>query len=725
MSHDVTGSKHRLQGTQRPLPSGPPAGHRPHVPAEVNLPEITVKALILGLLLAVVLAGANAYLGLFAGMTVSASIPAAVISMGLLRALKGLRIAKQVNILENNIVQTAASAGESLAAGVIFTFPALIIMGVWTTFDMLQVSLIAGLGGLIGVLFTIPLRRALIARRGGLQFPEGVATAEVLQTGERGGGGALIIALAGIAGAVFKFCQTGLRIFPDTFETAARVVTKKAAAISGNVAGLETGGAAGGSQGTIAYFGTNLSPALLSVGYIVGINIASLVFIGGALNWLVAIPIYAASHPWPADGGTLSSAADWASQIWSTQTRYIGVGAMVVGGLWALVSLRGSIVDGIRSGLHAARGLDTHDSRTPSDGRVAPPAGGGTPGAAAVAAPLLRTDRDTPMKWVLWALLISVVPIFLLYLTVIKGVAISLLMAVIMLLAGFLFSAVAAYMAGLVGSSNNPISGVTISTILLSSLLLLVLGVSGETGPQAAIFIGAVVCCAAAIAGDNMQDLKTGYLVGATPWKQQIMQGVGTISAALIMAPVLMLLLTAYGFGEPTAAHPNPLAAPQATLMASVARGVFEQNLPWMMVMIGAVIGILVILLDQVQCARGASFRFPVLAVAVGIYLPFELSVPILIGGLVSLITRAMLRRRGASQEQLQSSARRGLLLASGLITGEALVGIMMAIPIVVSGRGDVLALFQEFPLGAWPGILLMLAIIAWMFSHGLRREEA
>ncbi|MBD3236569.1 MAG: oligopeptide transporter, OPT family [Candidatus Eisenbacteria bacterium] len=701
MRDDATGSKSRLQAGEPAASSQAPPEHRPYIPAETSLPEITIKALILGLFLAVILAGANAYLGLFAGMTVSASIPAAVISLGLLRSLKALRLAKQVNILENNIVQTSASAGESLAAGVIFTFPALVMMGVWDSFDMLQVSLVAGLGGVIGVLFTIPLRRALIARRGGLQFPEGVATAEVLETGERGGGGALIIALAGIAGAVFKFWQTGLRIFPETFETAARIVTRKAAGVAGTVPGVEGGGA---SQGTIAYFGTNLSPALLSVGYIVGINIASLVFIGGALNWLVAIPLYAAAHPWPAEGGTLTAAADWANQIWSSQTRYIGVGAMVVGGLWALLSLRGSIVDGIRSGLQAARGADG-PAPGQSGGRV-------------------RTDRDTPMKWVLWALLISLVPIFLLYLTVIKGVAISLLMAVIMLLAGFLFSAVAAYMAGLVGSSNNPISGVTISTILLSSLLLLVLGVSGDTGPQAAIFIGAVVCCAAAIAGDNMQDLKTGYLVGATPWKQQVMQGIGTVSSALIMAPVLMLLLTAYGFGEPTAEHPNPLTAPQATLMASVARGVFERNLPWAMVAIGALVGVVVIALDQIQRARGASFRFPVLAVAVGIYLPFELSVPILIGGLISLFTRAILRRRGAAEREIAASARRGLLLASGLITGEALVGILMAIPIVVTGSSNVLALFDSFPLGAWPGILLMLAIIAWMFSNGLQRKE-
>jgi putative OPT family oligopeptide transporter len=279
-------------------------------------------------------------------------------------------------------------------------------------------------------------------------------------------------------------------------------------------------------------------------------------------------------------------------------------------------------------------------------------------------------------------------------------------------------------MAGLVGSSNNPISGVTIATILFASLLLLLLmGPESTGGPQAAIFIGAVVCCAAAIAGDNMQDLKTGYLVGATPWKQQIMQGIGTVSAALVMAPILMLLLKAYGFGEPTAAHPNALTAPQATLMASVARGVFRGDLPWTMVAIGALIGVAVILLDELQKSRGASFRFPVLAVAVGIYLPFELSVPIFAGGLIKLTIHKALRSRGATQRMIEVVSNRGLLLASGLITGEALVGIMMAIPIVVTGNPGVLAIVDE-PIGALPGVLLLAAIAGWLLADGLKRSE-
>ncbi len=624
-----------------------------------SLPEITIKALILGVVLSVILAGANAYLGLFAGMTVSASIPAAVMSMGI------LRLFRRSNILENNIVQTAASAGESLAAGVIFTIPALIVMHYWTNFNYWQTTVIAGLGGVIGVLFTIPIRRALIVEEK-LKFPEGVATAEILRTGEKGGSGIRDIAQAGILGAVFKFGETGLRVWEGVVEVGAKV----------------------GSS--IAYFGSNLSPALISVGYIVGINIAALIFIGGALNWLVAIPIYAATHPWPAG----EDAVSWANEIWSTKTRFLGVGAMVIGGFWALIHLRSSILTGIRSS------FDTYKKGTSGGFQEIP-----------------RTERDIPVKWVGIALIVSILPIFLVYVHVIQSPAPSIIMAVVMLVAGFLFSAVAAYMAGLVGSSNNPISGVTIATILFSSLLLLAfLGTGSVVGPAAAIFVGAVVACAAAIGGDNLQDLKAGYILGATPWKQQIMQILGVVSAALVLAPVLMLIEKAYGIGVPSAEHPNPLAAPQATLMASVAQGVFNRDLPWAMIVTGMLVAVLIISLDRFQERRGASFRLPVLAVAVGVYLPFELSVPIFAGGIIAWTVKRV--RRG----RIKTEGNRGLLFASGLITGEALVGILMAIPIVIAGDADVLAVIEE-PLGTWPGIVLLLGVIFLLFN--VARKDA
>ncbi len=637
-----------------------PTTRGPYIPASRSLPEITIKAVVLGVILAVVLAGANAYLGLFAGMTVSASIPAAVISMGV------LKLFRRSNILENNIVQTCASAGESLAAGVIFTLPALVLLGRWARFDYWQTALIAGFGGVLGVLFTVPLRRALIVEHP-LQFPEGIACAEVLETGEKGGAGVKFVAWAAVAAALFKFSQTGLRLIAGTAEGATYLFGRRA----------------------VAYLGSNLSPALLGVGYIVGLEIAVLIFIGGALNWLVAIPIIVAATGAPAG----VSAIDLASRIWSTQTRFMGVGAMVVGGLWALLRMRGSLFSGVSSGLAAYREM--------KEGKVRD-----------------RLDRDLPMQWVLAAIIVSIIPLYFLYHFLIGRVAISITMAVIMVVGGFLFSAVSGYMTGLVGSSNNPISGVTIATLLFASLIILGLFGRGlEHGPAAAILIAAVVACAAAIAGDNLHDLKTGYLVGATPWKQQVMLIVGTLVSALVMAPVLNLLLSAYGIGPATAAYPESLTAPQATLMQSVAEGVFRGGLPWGMVLTGMGIAVAIILLDLALERRESGFRVPVLAVAIGIYLPFELSVPILFGGLVAWFVRRAQRRREWGSGEAAEAARkeieqRGMLISSGLITGEALVGIAMAIPIVISGRADVLAFWGVQDL-VWPGLLLV-AVLVW-----------
>ena len=623
-----------------------------------HMPEITVKAVVLGLALAVILGAANAYLGLLAGMTVSASIPAAVISMAI------LRLFKRSNILENNLVQTAASSGEALAAGVIFTLPALIILGTWQGFDYWQTTIIAGLGGMLGVLFAVPLRRALIVEAK-LAFPEGVATARVLEIGDRGGAGVWLIAAGGALGALSKLGQAGLGLWTESIEVAARI------------------------GGSVACFATGLAPALVAVGFIVGINVAVLVFLGGAANWFVAIPLLAPWHP--AEPG--AKAADWAWMLWKTQTRYIGVGAMIVGGLWAIVRMWPSLVRGIRAGLAAYRHAQS---------------GGSTP----------RTERDAPMQWVAIALVVSVVPLFFVFRHVVGSTAIAAVMAVIMLVAGFVFSAVAAYMAGLVGSSNNPISGVTIATVLTTALLLLALGVGGAAGPAAAILIGSVVCCAAAMGGDNLQDFKTGHLIGATPWKQQVMEAAGAIVPAFVMAPILSLLLSAYGIGEPTAAHPTPLRAPQATLMASVARGVFAKDLPWGMVGIGAALAVGVIALDVCLERRGSRFRTPVLAVAVGIYLPLELGAAILLGGLVAWAAGRALRRRGHAENPEQP----GILFAAGLITGEALLGILLAVPIVLKGGKNPLDL-KAGPF-AWPGVLLVLSVLYVLYRIATRPPQ-
>jgi uncharacterized oligopeptide transporter (OPT) family protein len=713
---------------------------------EQSLPEITIKAFILGVILSVVLAAANAYLGLFAGMTVSASIPAAVVSMGV------LRLFRRSNILENNIVQTAASAGESLAAGVIFTLPALVIMGFWKEFNFFWITIIAGFGGVLGVLFTIPLRRALIVE-GKLKFPEGIATAEVLETGQQGGSGVRFIAIASIIGALFKIVSKGIGLWPEVIEVAGRV------------------------KSSIAYFGSNISPALLAVGYIVGLNISILIFLGGALNWYAAIPLVAAQNEWPryqlldknvpedrdlanakygivdpndasvwnsATGepvawnafvleckvapanataaqikevqeynedvleklGTRVGTVKYANRIWSKRTRYLGVGGMLLGGLWTIFAMRRSLFSGIASGLRAYKKV------TSGTGDIK------------------RTEKDMPMKWILVLIVVSIIPLYLVYQYFVKDVTVSMPMAAVMLVAGFVFSAVAAYMAGLVGSSNNPISGVTIATVTVSALLLVVLmGSESVNGPAAAIIIGSVVCCAAAIAGDNMQDLKAGQIVGATPWRQQVMQIVGTVSGALVIAPILMLLHKAYGFRGQPGAPSDALSAVQANLMASVAKGVFRGDLPWTYVFVGMGIAAGVIALDQYLGRIGSLFRTPVLAVTIGIYLPLELAVPIFAGGLIHYATNRYHTIRQTPAEVVEASGRNGLLFASGLITGEALMGILLAIPIILLKQLNIdLPIIEYFlghtmPYGSWLGAILLIGVAYWLYRTALSKK--
>ncbi|MEM8939121.1 MAG: oligopeptide transporter, OPT family [Bacteroidota bacterium] len=611
---------------------------KPYIDANTSLPEITVKAIIIGSVLSIVLSAANAYFGLFAGLTVSASIPAAVISMAL------LKVFKNSNILENNLVQTAASAGESLAAGVIFTIPALVIMGYWQAFNYFETVTIALCGGVLGVLFTIPLRKALIIEEN-LKFPEGVATAEVLKTGKEGGKSVKYLVQGSLIGGAFKLGDAALNLWEGTWQKATLINEK-----------------------IYAFFGLNLSPALIAVGYIVGLNISFLLFFGGAISWFIAIPIYIVRNGVQegVDAITLGG------NIWNTQIRYLGVGAMVVGGLWALLSLSGSLGTAFRAGLDAfKKGGEMTKNQ-------------------------IRTELDTPMSWVLIGIGVLIVPIFLIYQNAISDVPVTVTMTLVMVVAGFLFAAVAGYMAGLVGSSNNPISGVTIATILSASLLLLTLMKTGNEldAAAAAILVGAVVSCAAAIAADNMQDLKAGHMLGATPYKQQIMQIVGVVSGAIAIPLVLNSLLLAYGMGAPTLQQPDSLSAPQATLMQSVAQGIFGGGLPWNMVSIGAGIGVTVIVIDQYLKSKNSQFRMPVLAVAVGIYLPFELNSAIFLGGIIAwALDKATKKSKGR-----EKSVNAGLLLASGLITGEALMGIFIAIAIAAFG-------FKKLPGYDAPGI--------------------
>ncbi len=643
----------------------------PIVPASVRVPEITVKAVVLSVILAAILAAANAYLGLFAGMTVSASIPAAVASMAI------LRLCRQSNILENNIVQTAASSGEALAAGVIFTIPALLLVGYWTEFNYWETVLIATVGGMLGVLFTIPLRRALIVTAR-LRFPEGVATAEVLKVaaadrGDRRSGGSTAdvraLISAALLGGVMKLGESGMRLWAESLEGAMRV------------------------GGTVVYAGLNLSPALLAVGFIIGLETALVVVLGGVIGCWLFMPLSGLLYGVPLAETDRAAAM----AIWSGQVRYVGIGAMLVGGLWTLMKLRGPVW----------ASLQTLRGRYPLSG------------AKRETMNVLRTEQDTPSRWIIVSLGILLLPMIWIYSMVVESVPIGILMTIVMGITAFLFSSVAAYMAGLVGSSSNPVSGVTIATIMMASLVLvLLMGTGHPAGPAAALVIGAVVCCAAAMGGDNLQDLKTGHLVGATPWKQQVMQVIGVLTGALVLVPVLSLLQAKYGIGEPTNSHPQPLSAPQATLMANLTKSVFGSGLPWPLVWLGAGIGVLIILLDRRQERRGSSFRLPVLAVALGMYLPLKLSAAIFLGGVIS-------RMVTSHTERYHDQSQRGILFAAGLITGEALMGILLALPIAFTTMwprlgADPFLIFTTPPFGGWPGLAMMFLVGILLYRVGV-----
>lgn len=671
----------------------------PLIPAERMLAEITCKGLILGLLLSMLLAAANAYIGLLVGLTVSASIPAAAVSMGV------LRLFRKSNILENNMVQTSASAGEALVAGVIFTIPALVMMGAWEHYNFLPIAGIAMIGGFLGVAFTIPLRRALIVEAQ-LKYPEGIATAEVLKSGgiqtdrtrgkgkekddanqQASSGLKTLLEATGI-GAVFKLFGSGFGWFAGSIST-----------VNSWFAG-----------GYLFFANINLSPALLGVGYIVGLNIASLVFIGGVIGTLIGVPLN-----WllqsdqlmlkvgldPAIPYSMLNADQWnalAGASWSS-CRRIGVGAMIIGGIWSLISLFKPLTAGIKASMHAYR-LVMHEGKSIS-----------------------RTEFDTPINYVLWGIALAMIPAFLIFFNVLDGYSGQWLIAVVMtamlLIFGFLFSSVGGYMAGLVGSSNNPISGVTIATVIVSSLMLLQLmgneGLAATLGPLAVIFLAGFICSAAAIAGDNMQDLKCGYLLGSTPWRQQIYQVIGVIGAALVIPFVLQVLDNGYGIGRPSPLYPEAdfLAAPQAGLMRDLSTGIFGAGIEWGYIGIGCVLAVVLILLDEIQKKRGAAFRFPVLAVAVGIYLPLGLSVPIFIGGLIGHAMAGRMNKMDRTGAGLRE--RKGLLLASGLITGEALMGVLIAIV-----AAFIVPLPSTMGFGALSGLAAILGIVVYLYKRPL-----
>lgn len=665
---------------------------RPLVPPEVNLVSVTLKGVVLGLVLSAVLASANAYIGLLVGMTVSASIPAAAVSMGLFRAFR------KTNILENNLVQTAASSGESLVAGVIFTVPALVMMGAWSGYEYWPTVVLALMGGLLGCAFTIPLRRALVVEAR-LTFPEGLATAEVLKTGgieydrshpeksqrseEAMRGFHRLVRAAGIGGGI-KLLESGTGWLASELSFAK-------AALGGK--GLLMGG-------------ITLSPALLGVGFIIGLNVACLVFLGGLIGTVVGVPVnfllnearllegIGASAGTALTDLTKEQISALANASWQN-CRRIGVGAMLVGGFWSLFALTGPLWRGVKASITAYRET-----------------GKGMNG-------LERTERDMPIWVVAGIAALSVLPLYLVFdhalgdLEGKKGIAV--LMVLMMLGFGFIFSCVAGYLAGLVGSSNNPISGVTVATVVISAVILLQLigneGIAGQVGPVAVIFLAALICSAAAISGDTMQDLKCGHVVGATPWKQQIFEFLGVAVAAFVIPVVLSILDAGHGIGRAVREGVTPLAAPQAGLMRDMATGIFGSGIEWGYIWIGCGLASVLIALDQFQRRRGASFRFPVLAVAVGIYLPLGLSVPIFAGGLLAAWVRRQKRRTESAPGA--TGGNNGLLVASGLITGEALMGVLVAIALVT-----VLESVPGSPPWAGPLGIMALCGVAWFISR-------
>ncbi len=591
-----------------------PAAFVPYIPAHKEIPEITFQSIFLGLFLGVILAAANTYLGLYAGMTVSAAIPAAVLSMGILRG-----ILKRGTILENNIVQTMASSGESLAAGVIFTVPALVLTGVWTEFHYWPATLMCLTGGMLGIIFMIPLRQSHVVEDTDLTYPEGLACAEVLKCGEKGGGGALILLYSMLVGGFLKFLTTGTSLLKGVLE-GAWVFGK-----------------------TGFYFGADVSAALLGVGYIVGFNIACLMFLGGAIAWCIALPLLGMS-------GITGDPMDWFWTMWSTKIRYMGVGAMIVGGVWSIISIRKGIVKGLKEAFL------------------------GYKKAGKKAATVLRTEQGMRQSHILLLLGLTTAVIVGLYQFMLNDITITIASTISTLIMSFLFIAVASYIVGLVGSSSSPVSGMTICAVLGTGGMLLVFNMTGASGIMATLIVAGVVCCAVCSSGDISQDLKTGYLIGATPRRQQWTEVIAAVVTSLVIVPVMSVLQHAYGIGT---GAPGSLKAPQATLFANLVKALFGQGeLPWEYVKIGALLGVGIILVDLVLKRVKSNFRTPIMAVAVGIYLPLTLSVPIFIGGIISAL---MQRKRKESETDS------GTLFASGLIAGEAIAGVSLGAVIYFS----------------------------------------
>ena len=623
---------------------------KPYIPAEKITPELTVTSVIMGCILAVIFGAANAYLGLRVGMTVSASIPAAVISMGVIRVLL-----RRNSILESNMVQTIGSAGESLAAGAIFTMPALFLWaeeGLTSKPGIVEITLIALCGGILGVLFMVPLRNALIVKEHAtLLYPEGTACADVLLAGEEGGANASTVFSGMGLAAIFKFVVDGLKLLPADVSAAFK-------SFKGEI-------------------GMEVYPALLGVGYIVGPKIASYMFTGSLIGWMVIIPLICLFGPdtwmYPAAEGTTIAqlyANGGASAIWSTYVKYIGAGAIATGGIISLIKSLPLIVTTFRDSMKSMKGSKNTSTE--------------------------RTAQDLPMQFILLGVIAMVFIIW-----IVPAIPVTLLGACIIVVFGFFFATVSSRMVGLVGSSNNPVSGMAIATLLIATFAIKSSGKTGIDGMTAAIAVGSVICIIAAIAGDTSQDLKTGYLLGATPKKQQMGEMLGVVVSGLAIGGVLYLLNAAWGYG--TAEIP----APQAQLMKMIVEGIMGGNLPWGLVFVGVFLAICLEIL-----------RIPVMPFAIGLYLPIYLNATIMIGGIV----RGLLdRRKGVDEKTKTAQATDGTLYCAGMIAGEGLVGILLAIFAVVGISLDMSGVVN---LGNIGGVVLMIIMILSLLKFSIWRKK-
>ena len=623
---------------------------KPYIPAEKITPELTVTSVIMGCILAVIFGAANAYLGLRVGMTVSASIPAAVISMGVIRV-----ILRRNSILESNMVQTIGSAGESLAAGAIFTMPALFLWaeeGLTSKPGIVEITLIALCGGILGVLFMVPLRNALIVKEHAtLLYPEGTACADVLLAGEEGGANASTVFSGMGLAAIFKFVVDGLKLLPADVSAAFK-------SFKGEI-------------------GMEVYPALLGVGYIVGPKIASYMFTGSLIGWMVIIPLICLFGPdtwmYPAAEGTTIAqlyANGGAAAIWSTYVKYIGAGAIATGGIISLIKSLPLIVTTFRDSMKSMKGSKNTSTE--------------------------RTAQDLPMQFIFLGVIAMVFIIW-----VVPAIPVTLLGAFIIVVFGFFFATVSSRMVGLVGSSNNPVSGMAIATLLIATFAIKSSGKTGIDGMTAAIAVGSVICIIAAIAGDTSQDLKTGYLLGATPKKQQMGEMLGVVVSGLAIGGVLYLLDAAWGYG--TAEIP----APQAQLMKMIVEGIMGGNLPWGLVFVGVFLAICLEIL-----------RIPVMPFAIGLYLPIYLNATIMIGGIV----RGLLdRRKGVDEKTKTAQATDGTLYCAGMIAGEGLVGILLAIFAVVGISLDMSGVVN---LGNIGGVVLMIIMILSLLKFSICRKK-